>query len=165
MTRCISSLFFAETRSSTSGDSFVRWSTSVPNTGGSSGLCTVNNIQDTKKMEMTRDEWVASGIHNAESAETASDDLSIAMGLFDKGIYCFEQGQSEILARKARAHRGSIRFRSDLESILSRSDGAKEQQIKLNEVALHELEIRGAHTLESLLASNLLFEADRKSVV
>jgi hypothetical protein len=57
-------------------------------------------------MSMTQDEWLSSGILNAEAAEDESKtDLSISESLLNKSIYCFELVDNQDLAKKAHALR------------------------------------------------------------
>ena len=128
VTRCIEQLFFAETESSVAGNAFVRWitTTSISRSNDSlrcnhqrhdEALATRNNVDSIETMTMARDEWLASGLDNAEMAESDdSGDILKLESLLERAIYCFEQGQDSVLASKARVHRSSLRFRAELES-------------------------------------------------
>ena len=114
VTRCIEQLFFAKTKSSISGDAFVRRITtgSVKTNNlkrHSEALVTLNNVgDDVEKMPMTRDEWISSSILNAEAAEDESKtDLSISESLLNKSIYCFEQADNQDLTNT------TIRFQEE----------------------------------------------------
>ena len=157
VTRCIERLFFAETKSTVSGDAFVRWMTtnsvkgSNPvvkrNKDGGQAIATLNNIKDIENMTMTQDEWLASGISNAEAAEAEeSSNHEHAQSLMDKAIYCFEQANNDSFARKARTQLASFRFRHKV--LVGEAFGHKS-----------EMEMEAAQLMEKLLRENLLLEA------
>jgi len=150
VTRCIEQLFFAETVSSKAGNAFVRWvtTTSVGRSDDSQhqeeALASRNSVDNVETMVMTRDEWISSGIDNAEMAESDdSGDLAKLESLLERAIYCFEQGKDNGFARKARVHRSSLRLRLELESGKSDDD---------------MIEMKAASIVESLLKEDLLLE-------
>ena len=57
-------------------------------------------MNDVESMTMTREEWLSSGMDNAEAAEV-EEDLSVAESFWDKAIYCFREAQNHNLAHKA----------------------------------------------------------------
>jgi len=155
ITRCIEKLFIAETSSSSAGDAFVRrlTTTSIRKAPAlaqdghqEEALATRNSTDDIEKMVMTRDEWVTTGIDNAEMAEEITNtDISQAETLLDKAVYCFEQANEPVLASTARNHCSSIRFRSQLLSTDSPP-------------ATTKVELRVSWIMERLMADNLLVE-------
>jgi hypothetical protein len=155
ITRSIEQLYFVETSSSVAGDATVRWltTTTTANTtatlkGAREALATKSNINNLDSMAMTHDEWIASGIDNAEMAEEDGIELQNALSLLDRSVYCFEQAQSVELAAKARAQRLSVEFRSDISMMTSSVDSIT-------------IERKAAQLLGTLLSENLLGEALR----
>lgn len=160
VTRCIERLFFAETSSSISGDAFVRWmtTTSLKQPDGQQpirAIATLNNIADIENMMMTEDEWLASGISNAEAAEAEEgNDESSAKSLLEKAIYCFEQAKHDDFANKAKLQLVSFCFRCEIRS--DRRTGF-DQDTEIEGARI--MEIEGARIMAKLLQGNLLLEA------
>ena len=158
VTRCIERLFFAETMSSISGDAFVRWMTTTtlktPNGAiATRAIATLNNITDIENMTMTQDEWLASGISNAEAAEAEeSNNASTAQSLLEKAIYCFEQAKHDEFANKAKTQLESFIFRCRV--LDDRTTGTLELECFRNQT-----ETEGAEIMAKLLQENLLLEA------
>ena len=146
VTRCIEQLFIAETSKSIAGDAFVRWLTTT--SVRSTALGTRQNVDDVETMAMTQDEWIASGLENAELAEERESELDESLSLMEKAVFCFEQGKDQALAQKSRTHRKSLLFQRELQQGGSATGDAR-------------LESRSAEILEQLLAENLLLEARR----
>jgi hypothetical protein len=76
VTRCISTLFFAETSSSVASRAFVRWISEKPKAGvpgGGDALAIKQSVQKVEKMIRTPDEWRIMGMDNAVVAETCDD--------------------------------------------------------------------------------------------
>ncbi len=156
VTRCIEQLFFAETESTMAGDAFIRWITTNTVKNGvkprNVSLATRNNISDIEKMTLTRDEWLASGIENAEFAESdVGNDLEKAIQLLERAKYCFQEAKEKDneLFRKAHAHLESIKFISQLPPLVSEKD---DENANFDEA----IEIRGAQIAKSLLSQGLL---------
>jgi len=157
VTRCIEQLFFAETATSIAGEAFVRWITTTSAKSATTNtaehqlqeaLATRNNVENVETMVMTRDEWLASGLNNAEMAESGTNgDLSKQEALLERAIHCFEQAKDDAFASKARAHRSSIRFRMELPDSTDDDDEAGES-----------IEIQAALIVEHLLTEQLLSE-------
>jgi len=117
VTRCIDRLFFAETSSSISGDAFVRFLTTktVKNVFDTQAIATLNKIGDIENMTLTQDEWLASGITNAEAAEAeVTSDFEHAKSLMEKAIYCFGQANNDGFTQKAKIQLKSFEFRLKL---------------------------------------------------
>jgi hypothetical protein len=156
VTRCIEGLFFAETSSSISGDAFVRWmtTTSLQQPDGQQptrAIATLNNITDIENMTLTQDEWLASGVSNAEAAEAeGGNDESSAKSLLEKAIYCFEQAKHDDFAKKAKLQLVSFSFRCEVIRDRNSDKGAAHRQ---------ETEQEGVQIMAKLLRENLLLEA------
>ena len=151
ITRSIEQLHFVETSKSIAGDAMVRWltTTTVPryNDDHDKGaLATKRNITNLESIAMTADEWIASGINNAELAQTDEIEFANALALLDRSVYCFEQAQAIDLAAKARAHRQSVQLRFELATMSALSDNSI-------------LESKVAQLFSILLAETLLEEA------
>ena len=170
VTRCIQQLFFAETTGSIAGDAFVRWITTTTisrnkrksNTEKEIPLATRSNLGDVQVIALTNDEWISSGIENAEAAEDyENNDLLSAKSLLDKAIYCFQQANEVELARKARVHRSSIQFRLKLRPAPARSeenqDGDGDGDIENDFTTFG---VKAAGIVENLVRENLLNEAE-----
>ncbi|KAL9181777.1 hypothetical protein ACHAXT_012120 [Thalassiosira profunda] len=118
ITRCIETLFFAETSTSTAGDAAVKWLTSTRTTGeeGSSDVLATQNAlsDDLESMEMTADEFCVVGIDNAELAGSPDIELDQALSYLERAIYCFQTAQQSDLVAKAQTHRLSIVLREKL---------------------------------------------------
>ena len=75
VTRCIERLFFVETTSSKAGDAFIRWSTTTSVTPFGSNdkrdkaIATLSDCTNIESMGLNRDEWLAAGLSNAETAD------------------------------------------------------------------------------------------------
>jgi hypothetical protein len=162
VTRCIDRLFFCETNKSIAGDAFIRYITtpsaswskvsSVKGSDGNYALATLNDINSTENMSMTSDEWLVSGVVNAEAAEVEGSAYSEdAHALMAKAIYCFEQSKNDTFLKKARIHLESFQFRKVL----------LDRQIQKSKDAfsLELVELRVVSTLGQLLQENLLYEA------
>jgi len=147
VTRCIERLFFAETSRSIAGDAFVRWATT--SSVRPEVLATRQNIDNVETMALTQDEWIASGLENAEVGEShAATNLEESISMLEKAIFCFEQGKDDDLARKARTHKASLLFRQGLgDGSIQWSDG--------------NAEFSSALLVEQLASENLLLEARR----
>jgi hypothetical protein len=147
VTRCIEQLFFAETSRSIAGDAFVRWSTT--SSIRPEILATRQNVDDIETMTLTQDEWIASGLESAEIAEShAAMNLEESISMFEKALFCFEQGKDGDLARKVRAHRASLLFRQGLyDGSIPWCDG--------------KAEFSSALLVEQLASENLLLEIRR----
>jgi hypothetical protein len=97
VTRCISTLFFAETSSSVASHAFVHWisekpkATGAPGLGGDAALAIKQSVQKVEKMIRSPDEWRIMGMDNAVVAETCDDDPKAAGTSLDHALYCFEQ--------------------------------------------------------------------------
>ena len=129
----------------------VRWltTTTVPryNDDHDKGaLATKRNITNLESIAMTADEWIASGINNAELAQTDEIEFANALALLDRSVYCFEQAQAIDLAAKARAHRQSVQLRFELATMSALNDNSI-------------LESKVAQLFNILLAETLLEEA------
>mmetsp|Transcript_14447 Transcript_14447/g.40206 ORF Transcript_14447/g.40206 Transcript_14447/m.40206 type:complete len:2450 (-) Transcript_14447:2893-10242(-) len=151
VTRCIEQLFFAETSRSSSGDAFVRWLTTTsirPKT-----LATRQSVDDVEKMVLTQDEWVASGLDNAELAESTQEtNLEESLSLMEKARFCFQHGKEEKLSRRARTHRAALIFRRDL--VLREMNGGTKPVIGT-------VEFQVARLMDKLLSEDLRLEALR----
>ena len=151
ITRCIETLFFAETSTSTAGDAAVKWLTSTRTTGeeGSSDVLATQNAlsDDLESMEMTADEFCVVGIDNAELAGSPDIELDQALSYLERAIYCFQTAQQSGLVAKAQTHRLCIQLRQKLGYAQS-SAGAS--------LAVEE---ETAQVAESLMRENLLAEA------
>ena len=151
ITRCIETLFFAETSTSTAGDAAVKWLTSTRTTGeeGSSDVLATQNAlsDDLESMEMTADEFCVVGIDNAELAGSPDIELDQALSYLERAIYCFQTAQQSDLVAKAQTHRLCIQLRQKLGYAQS-SAGAS--------LAVEE---ETAQVAESLMRENLLAEA------
>mmetsp|Transcript_31441 Transcript_31441/g.75852 ORF Transcript_31441/g.75852 Transcript_31441/m.75852 type:complete len:2512 (-) Transcript_31441:67-7602(-) len=168
VTRSIERLFFVETVGSVAGEAFVRWVTTKSTSKSRDyraaryddqqipPLATRNKVDDVESMTMTRDEWLSSGMDNAEAAED-EEDLSVAESFLDKAIYCFREAQDHNLAHKACAHRESVRFQSRLPMLSTDSKEEGERDCDSSESQM--LEVEGARIVESLLRESLLEEA------
>jgi hypothetical protein len=120
ITRCIQTLFVAETSSSLAGNAFVRWlttSTVQPSEASRrrEALAVKNSVDNVETMTRTPDEWRSAGLDNAIMAESC-DDLEEADGWLEKALFCFDQIGDVSFASKARAHRQSIQFRMTVEA-------------------------------------------------
>jgi hypothetical protein len=147
VTRCIEQLFFAETVRSTAGDAFVRWATTA--SVRPEVLATRQSVENVETMVMTQDEWIASGLENAEIGESySSTSIEESLSMFEKALFCFEQGKDDILSRKARAQKASLLFRQRLQ------DGT----IQWNENG-GVAEFDSVLMVEQLVSENLLLEA------
>lgn len=143
VTRCIERLFFVETSISIAGDAAIRWLCTKEN-----ALATRNNVMDVAAMSMTSDEFVIQGVDNAQQAESSELEFAEAITLLDRAIYCFEAANSE-LASKARIHRISIQFRSDLTRVEDSSSSSTPSVV---------FETKAAQIVESLLREKLFVE-------
>ena len=151
ITRSIEQLHFVETSKSVAGDAMVRWltTTTIPKRNiehNPDTLATKRNIANLESITMTSDEWIASGIDNAEMAQTEEIEFMHALSLLDRSVYCFEQAQVVDLAAKARAHRQSVQLRYDVTTMPAPYDNGM-------------LESKVAQLFDILLAENLLEEA------
>lgn len=178
VTRSIERLFFVETEGSVAGDAFVRWITTTSMAGNKDQkgsvsqsststplvpLASRNKVGNVESITMTRDEWLSSGMDNAEAAEVEEDLLLAAESLWDKAIYCFREAQDHELARKARAHRSRVRFQMKL-PVLTGGD-EKEQVVNEDTESEHRLlEVEGADIVESLLCEGLTEEAKMSTI-
>jgi len=147
VTRCIEQLFFVETKSSTAGDSTMRWLTQK-DSHNEATFATRNNINDVEAMSMTSDEFVSEGINNSELAQAVEAELDQSLMLLERAIWCFEQTDNTALAAKARMHHSSILFRLELQPPYDERDV----------MAYALLETRAAHLMESLTKEGLAFE-------
>ena len=101
-------------------------------------------------MALTQDEWIASGLDNAELAEvTEENDLQESLSLLEKALFCFIQGKDSHLARKARTHRASLLLQQSLQA------SSQDNVSSSNAV---DTELRCADVVEQLLSENLLVE-------
>ena len=99
-------------------------------------------------MALTQDEWIASGLDNAELAEvTEENDLQESLSLLEKALFCLIQGKDSHLARKARTHRASLLLQQSLQE--SRDEFSSSDA---------DTELRCADVIEQLLSENLLVE-------
>jgi hypothetical protein len=172
VTRCIDRLFFCETVKSIAGDAFIRYITTLSIGGskvssvqwhdGNQAIATLNDIDSIENMLMSSDEWLVSGVANAEAAEVEGSAYSgDAHGLMTKAIYCFEQSKNDSFLKKAKVHLESLQFRRvllDHENTKSRDESSV------------ELEMQAVAIMEKLLRENLLYEAralgmDLRSIV
>jgi len=169
VTRCIETLFFAETTASLSGAAFVRWMTTTSVTssqGDDQPIATLNNITNIENMTMTQDEWLAAGIANADAAEAEeSNDLFSAQSLMQKAIFSFDQCSNNEFSSKAKIHLESMRFREKFSSLTDSSkksamiqDEAVFIQKLLNDDSMWQ---EAAIIMGKLLEKNLLSEAFR----
>ena len=163
VTRCIDRLFFVETSGSIAGDACVRWltTTSIQRQKSLShtlSLATLDNkIGEIEGEAMTKDDWISSGIENAEAAEDCQKaNLASAESLLEKAVYCFQQAGEENLARKARAHRAGIQFKSKL---LSQNLVIQNESNEMEE-SLLTMEVEAAAIVEDLMKENLFMEAE-----
>jgi len=162
VTRCIDRLFFAETEGSDAGDAFLRFMTNTKsvkrNTNNISTLsiATRNNIEDIENMTMTQDEWLASGITNAEAADAEiTSDNEHARSLIEKAIYCFQQADNELFAKKAKIQLASFEIRRNIFD----AGGFGGKQSSLDSYKISSIEKEAARLSEKLLKENLLLEA------
>merc|ERR1712238_403502 len=110
VTRCIDRLYFAETSYSLAGAAFVKATTRELES--QDAIATKNKIGDIVNMTLTQDEWLASGITNAEAAESeVSGDNTHAQSLMEKAIYCFKQASNESFAKKSEIQLASFKLR------------------------------------------------------
>jgi len=127
----------------------VRWSTTT--SIRQTALATRQNVDDVESMVMTQDEWIASGLENAELAEASEEmDLDDSLLLLEKALFCFEQGKENALAQKTRTHRLSLLLQRDLR-----------EQDPMCSKGSAAIELQSAEMLEQLLSENLLLEARR----
>eukprot|EP00536_Pseudo-nitzschia_multiseries_P013245 jgi/Psemu1/309747/fgenesh1_kg.551_\ len=151
VTRCVEQLFFAETSRSSSGDAFVRWVTTT--SIRPKALATRQSVDNVEIMSLTQDEWVASGLDNAELAESTEEmNLEQSLSLMDKALFCFEQGKDQKLSQRARTHRAALLFRRDL-LMWEADDGMKPDG--------GTVEVRVAELMGRLLSDDLRLEALR----
>ena len=111
---------------------------------------TLNNVNNLEAMAMTCDEWLSTALDNAEAAESPEVDSQQSESLLDRATYCFEQAEASELAAKARSHRLSVQFQSEL------------KHIKFSDYNISNkdpIEMKAANMLETLLQENLLSEA------
>jgi hypothetical protein len=150
ITRCIQRLFFVETRKSVAGDGFLRWIATTPK-GRSQmeALAVVHTVDNVEKMTRTPDEWQSAGLDNAMMAEV-SDSPDGAVLYLEKAIYCFEQIGDKSLAKKARSHRQSARFRCDMEALA-----------RTETIDSHSIELQVASVVEKLLSERLYAEVQQ----
>lgn len=138
-----------ETKSSVAGDTILRWlTTTTTSKTAHEALATKSNIHNLKSMAMTYDEWIASGMDNAEMAEEDEIERRNELSLLDRSVYCFEQAQSVEFAAKARAQRRSVEFRSYISLMPTLTD-------------VTTIERKAAQLLGTLLSENLFGEALR----
>jgi len=138
ITRCISRLYFAETKTSYGGEGFKRFltTTSCPTTKvitdkTGEPLATETLVSDVEKMTLTADEWRAQGFDNAIMAETHPD-LAQALELMDRCQFCFEQINDTVLSKRAKVFQESIELRKSLEDdSLADADDLEESTAKV----------------------------------
>ena len=81
VTRCIERLFFVETITSKVVDAFIRWSTPTsvkpfgPNDKRDKAIATLSDCINIESMGLNRDEWLAAGLSNAETADAEEYDF------------------------------------------------------------------------------------------
>ncbi|KAL7550282.1 hypothetical protein ACHAWF_013521 [Thalassiosira exigua] len=149
VTRCIERLYFVETSTSIASDATVRWLTTTTTKkrevrSTDVALATPINISNLESMSMTFDEWISSGIDNAEMAEASDIDLESARSLIDRSVYCFEQSENAGLSAMARTHRISA-FKRDLAV-------AEAEASQLLATLIHEHLLREAlHLMKSIM--------------
>lgn len=150
VTRCIERLLFVETSSSIAGDAAIRW---LCRKDGA--LATQNNVMDddVEGMTLTADEFVSQGLDYIQTAESPEIEFDEAMTQIGRAIYCFEQAQASHLASKARVHRLSAQFRSDLSQI-----SMPTHQESTSVASTMVIEAKGAQIVAQLLSENLLEE-------
>ncbi|KAL7535668.1 hypothetical protein ACHAWF_005230 [Thalassiosira exigua] len=112
VTRCIETLFFAETNSSDAGTAAVRWLASKDKHSDTGALATINNVGDLDSMVMTNDDFCAVGLDNTESTGSSEIELDQSIANLDRAIYCFDQAKNSELLNKAKVHRQSVGLRS-----------------------------------------------------
>jgi len=169
VTRCIEQLFFAETTRTSSSDAFVRWSTTT--SIRSTTLATRQNVDNVEKMVFTQDEWIASGLDNAEMAESYEETniFDNSLALIEKALFCFEQGKEHTLAQRARTHRIALLFQRDLLKQAAASSSLSSSSLLSSSVAIDQydtktngnIEIRIAELTRQLLSESLLLGALR----
>jgi hypothetical protein len=176
VTRCIEQLFFAETTRTSAGDAFVRWitTTSIRPTA----LATRQNVDDVETMVYTQDEWVASGLDNAEMSESyeETNGFDESLASIDKALFCFEQGKESKLAQKARTYRTALLFRRECYNLkqknasVSSSSSIGITDEYTNDTTIDDgiggcvekvIEIRISELMRQLLSENLLLGALR----
>lgn len=156
-------MFFAETVRSAAGDAFIRcittqsirWINNCSAEGAFAGqaIATVNDIDSIENMSMSIDEWISSGLENAEAAEVESPANSeTASALIGKAMYCFQQSKNDAFLQKAKVHLDSCQFRMLLKNQRNSSDEKKIESPLT-------LEVQAAALLEKLLLENLFLEA------
>jgi hypothetical protein len=115
-------------------------------------------VQDVEKMVRTADEWRSNGVDFGMVAE-GMHDLDDAQRWLDKAIYCFGQVGDTELARKARTHRASLRFREELERGLVGGKEDPDDDVDDSDGRVAKLEVDAAEMMERLLADHLAIEA------
>jgi len=149
VTRCIDRLYFAETSYSLAGAAFVKATTR----GGQDAIATKNKIGDIVNMTLTQDEWLASGITNAEAAESeVSGDNTHAQSLMEKAIYCFKQASNDSFTKKSEIQLASFKLR--LKIFNAGMSGAS-----LDVESRSDMEKKAVELLVKLLKENLVLEA------
>jgi UvrD/REP helicase N-terminal domain len=152
ITRSIDRLLFVESKASIAGEAFSRWLTTNTTRAAfrsDEPLAVRQRVSDVESLKMSVDEWLVSGLENAEAADD-SPDPDTAESFLAKALHCFEQANHGPYAAKARAHRTSAQFRSQLERDLSKN---------LELAMTGELEASVARLLATLFRESLWMEA------
>lgn len=119
-------------------------------------IATLNKIGDIENMTLTQDEWLASGITNAEAAEAeVTSDYEHAKSLIEKAIYCFGQANNDGFTQKAKIQLESFELR--LKLFHFRID--KNLLAKKDVEYCTQIETKAASLMEKLLKQNLLLES------
>jgi hypothetical protein len=126
ITRSIDRLLFVESKASIAGEAFSRWLTT-----------------NTTRAAFRSDEPLA-------VRQRVSADPDTAESFLAKALHCFEQANHGPYAAKARAHRSSAQFRSQMERDLSKN---------LELTMTDELEASVARLLATLFRESLWMEA------
>lgn len=101
-------------------------------------------------------QWLASGITNAEAADAEiTSDNEHARSLIEKAIYCFQQADNELFAKKAKIQLASFQIRHNIFD--AGGFGGKQPSLDSNRIS--SIEKEAAKLSEKLLKENLLLEA------
>jgi hypothetical protein len=165
ITRGIDRLLFVESTPTVAGEAFCRWLTTTTarsTVRKGEPLAVRLRVIDVESLQMSVDEWVLSGLENAEAAEgCGGDDAEAADSFLQKAVHCFERARSDGLAAKARTHRRAVQFRAGIE--LAGAAG-KDEAPDGNDGGggtRAELEASAAQILGQLFREGLWVEASR----
>lgn len=156
ITRCIETLYIAETKSTVAGDAFLRWltTTTIKSAQRSEPIGEKCNVDQISSVGSTPDEWRVMGLDNAIAGEAEAEPRK-ALEMIERALYCFENDKQDVYSftAKARANLKSIKVRMHLEDLRAAPDDAS----KKTSVQLIEADVVDA--MEKLVSENLLAEA------